>query len=140
MEVRAYSYGAKAGSRDAIIEDGKLNPSVINTNGALLATNQVKRLLAAVTGDHPQHYAAGCFNPRHAFVFYDSDKKPIAQLEICFECLHYRANPEGTAVFVDWLALADLCRELKLPNSPNPEFSERFKRWTDRNPKAQQEH
>jgi hypothetical protein len=126
FEVRAYSYNAEGYGRPPIIKDAKLHPSVINTNGALLSINQVKDLLAAVTGDHPGHAAAGCFKPRHAFVFYDSDKKAIAQLEICFECLHYRARPEGTAMFFDLAALADLCRELKLPNSPNPDFSKQF--------------
>jgi len=126
FEVRAYSYNAKGYAKPPIVKDGTLDTSVINTNGALLATNQVRHLLAAVTGEHPPHPAAHCFKPRHAFVFYDSEKKPIAQIEVCFECLHYRARPEGTAQFLEWSNLADLCRELKLPNSPDLDFNKRF--------------
>jgi len=126
FEVRAYSYNAKGYDAPPIIKDGKLHPSVINTNGALLATNQVRHLLAAVTGDHPDHLAAGCFKPRHAFIFYNSDKKAVAQVDVCFECLHHRVRPGGTALVFDWSALADLCMELKLPNSPNSDFSKHF--------------
>jgi hypothetical protein len=121
-EVRAYSYNATGYKAPPIIKDGKLHATTINTNGTLLATNQVKHLLAAITGEHFEHPVAGCFKPRHAFVFYGSDKKPVAQVLLCFECMQKRATPEGTAIFCDWTSLANLCRELKLPNSPTPDF------------------
>jgi len=101
-----------------IFKDGKLHETVINREGALLTTNQVNRLLIAVTGEHPVYDVAACFNPRHAFVFYDSDRKPVAQIELCFECLEHEAKPEGAAAYYDWPALAKLCAELKLVNSP----------------------
>ncbi len=125
-EVRGYSYNTKGYGPQPIIKDGKLNATVINTNGAVLVTNQVRHLLAAITGEHSPHLVAACFNPRHAFVFYDSDKKAVAQAEVCFECVQGGARPDGAAVFFDWCALADLCRELKLPNSPDPDFCKRF--------------
>jgi len=125
-QVRAYSYNAKGAGSLPIIKDGRLNATVINTNGAPLATNQVRQLLAAITGEHSSHLIAYCFYPRHAFVFYDSDKRAVAQVEVCFECLEKKARPEGTASYFDWCALADLCRELKLPNSPAPDFCKGF--------------
>jgi hypothetical protein len=125
-EVRAYSYNVTGNGPQPIIKDGKLNATVINTDGAPLATNQVSRLLAAITGEHTPHLLAFCYNPRHAFVFYDSDKKPVAQVEICFECLQYGKRQEGMALHFDWCVLADLCRELKLPNSPDANFCKEF--------------
>src|SRR5436853_5375727 len=59
FEARAYSYNDKGYGAPPIIKDGKLHLSVINTNGTLLATNQVRHLLAAATGDHPEHLAVG---------------------------------------------------------------------------------
>ena len=57
----------------------------------------------------------------------DSDKKAVAQVEICFQCLQH-ARPEGVALLIDWCALAELCRDLKLPNSPGPDFCKLFNR------------
>ena len=31
---------------------------------------------------------AACYDPRHAIVFYDKNKKAIGAIEVCFECLN----------------------------------------------------
>jgi len=102
-----------------LFEDGRLTETVINKGGARLSANQIQRLLTAITGTHPSHLHARCFDPHHGFVFYDAARKPVAWIEVCFECGNTRSWPEGRKVEEDDMeALIALCKELKLPHTP----------------------
>ncbi len=125
-EVRAFAYNLKGDGQQAIIENGKLSKTATSKTGVLLTPKQVRRLIAAVTGKHPEHPHAACFIPRHAFVFYDAAHTPRAWLEVCFECLNNRSTPEGISGDVDFPALAELCAELGLPSSPGRDFRKGF--------------
>jgi hypothetical protein len=59
-----------------------------------------------------------CFNPRHAFVFYDAAMKPVAWVELCFQCHNAEAEPQQKEQVYDVAALEKLARELKLPLVP----------------------
>ena len=120
-EVRGYAFNTKGGPA-TIIENDKLNASVVNPEGALLTVDQTKRLIAALTEKHPDHPRARCFNPRHAFVFYDGKKHAVAVVDVCFECLEANASPRGTIFPYDFPAIADLCAELKLKDAPDKDF------------------
>ena len=120
IEVRAYAYNPRpADTNPSILKDGHLNPTVLNKDGLVLTADQTKYLLAAVTGKHPDPgvYAA-CFNPRHAFVFYDVAHRPVAWVEICFDCGNAEAEPGQKGQIYDVAALLKLVRELKLPLVP----------------------
>jgi hypothetical protein len=127
VEVRGYTYNSKSGlaAKDSnspsqdIIRKGKLSSTVTNKAGALLSPAQVERLIQAITGEHAKHFSARCFKPHHAFVFYDTAGKPVAWVEVCFECQNLEMSPHDPGhSYEDMDALYDLCEELKLPLSP----------------------
>jgi hypothetical protein len=98
-------------------------PGAINTNGSVLTPDQTKRLLSAVTGKHQAHASAHCHRPHNAFIVYDSEKKPVAFIEVCFECLTAVVEPQrGVAPFIDLIELARIFDELKLPMGRYPDL------------------
>lgn len=106
--------------REWLIRPGmSFAPGVINKDGALLTDEQVGRLLEAESRRFQPRGVAGCYSPHNAFVFYDAEKKPVAFLKICFDCLGARASPEDPGFDPDYYALAMLCTELKLPSGLN---------------------
>jgi hypothetical protein len=117
-EVRAYAWlgDTKKEQAEAVILPGMvLGPGVINKDGLLLTPRQVKRLLAAVNGKHPRVPIAACYAPHNAFVFYNADRKPVAFVEVCFDCLNYRIEPRGASDYADLVSLASLFDAQKLP-------------------------
>ncbi len=102
-------------SEELIREDMTFVNGVINKDGALLSAQQVKRLLKAEARRRAPRGVAGCYSPHNAFVFYNAEKKPVAFLEICFDCIGSRTVPEDAQCDPDFYALAVLCSELKLP-------------------------
>jgi hypothetical protein len=118
-EVRAYAYNAEGDIDRPILKNGRLDHSVVNKRGIGLAPQQISRLVAAATGGRPlPRSMIACFNPRHAFVFYDASKKPVASVELCFECHNAAAEPQRPYQVFDVAALEKLARELKLPLIP----------------------
>src|SRR5262245_5854500 len=113
-EVRAYYYNPEGDMYVPILEKGVLHKSLVNKGGARLTPEQVKRLLAAITGKHRDYSSAMCFEPRHAFVFYDNHHKPVGFFEMCLDCREIHVSPAGLEHPVDFPALADLISELKL--------------------------
>jgi hypothetical protein len=102
-------------SEGMIHKDMTLPEGVINKDGALLNAQQVKRLLKAEARRFRSRGVAGCYSPHNAFVFYDAEKRPVAFLEICFDCIGSRTVPEDAQCDPDFHALAVLFSELKLP-------------------------
>jgi len=100
-----------------------LKPGVINKDGALLSPEQTKRLRVAITGLHPDYSVAGCFLPHNAFVFYNAEKRPVAFVEVCFDCGGIRALLKGAAIWVDMLGLGAIFDELKLPLGGYPNLA-----------------
>lgn len=115
-EVRAYAWpdDGKHKQEKLILDDMSLKAGVINEKGAVLSAEQVQTLLAAVRGVHPEFAMAACYIPHNAFIFYN-DKKPVAFIEICFDCRGYRFNPYRVPKFYDLNAMAKLFEALKLP-------------------------
>lgn len=124
-EVRAYAFNLDGGF-SRILADGELNPTVVDREGVVLGEDQVRRLVAAITDDFPEHPVARCFEPRHAFVFYNKARRPVATVDVCFECLGVESSPWIRPRPRDFPALADLCAELKLPAAPDPGFRKWF--------------
>lgn len=125
-EARGYAFNLNGGF-DSILRDGRINESVVDPEGTVLTEAQIQRLIAALAGPHVEHPTARCFNPRHAFVFYDGTRQPVAVVDICFECLGALTHPEGARSPYDFPALAELCAELELPAAPDA----RFRGWFD---------
>lgn len=121
--VRGYAWPED--QRPSVILPGmKLAPGVINKEGALLNGDQIHRLRVAVSRQPPSRGGRqrilrfNCYNPHNAFVFYDVAKKPVAYLELCFSCLGNTAQPPIASPFPNYLALATIFEELKLPMGP----------------------
>jgi len=118
VEVRAYAWRQSKDKdyRHIILDDMTFVPGVINPDGAVLTPEEVNRLRAPLTGNHPGYTRAMCYVPHNAFVFYDAAKKPVAFLEICFSC--YGTRPfsiKGVSHSVDLPALASIFAAHKLP-------------------------
>ena len=111
-EVRLYRYNVEGHGPVRIFEQGRFSESVVGS--VALNREQIRRLLAATTGAHPEHPVAMCFNPRHAFVFLDSAGKPLSFAEVCFECSNYRLSNAAPNVF-DMQALGRIVKEAGMP-------------------------
>ena len=114
-EVRGYVYNAGGENGIPIIQDGVLHPSVIDREGVKLSAAQVERLLDAVACPHSNpRIRAACYDPRHAFVFYDDSHQPVAHVEICFSCIGFSTLPT-LSHSVGFVELGQLCKDLSLP-------------------------
>lgn len=132
-EVRAFAWDPGATKSELLIRaDMTFEEGVINKDGALLNAQQVKPLLAAQARRITSGLVAGCYTPHNAFVFYNAEKKPVAFLEVCFDCLGVRPNPADDGCEPDYVALATICAELKLSFGKHKsveEFKKDFASW-----------
>jgi hypothetical protein len=134
QEVRAFAWfdgRPHIHTEDGLIRDDmSFVDGVINKEGAVLNADQVKRLLKAESRRWKQQRTPGCYNPHNAFVFFDADHRPVAYLEVCFDCLLSRTSPNDDQCDPDFLALVGICSELKLPFGLHKTVKE-FKEHTD---------
>jgi hypothetical protein len=122
VEVQAFAYNRRGFPDLPIVKNGRLSRTILKKQGVTLSSEQVKALLAAVTGERQRpETQIMCFDPRHAFVFFDTAKKPVAWVELCFECWGARAEPHPKGQVYDIDALAKLASDLKLPLVPPSE-------------------
>ena len=95
--VKAYLYNLENDlkANHAIIQDGKLNPSVVG-EGISLNNNQIKAIID-VTNEDIGGLVLGLsktYIPHHGFVFYNSDDKPVAYITMSFDGEAIRVFPE----------------------------------------------
>lgn len=66
------------------------------SNQYSLSNKQIKRLLIAIYGNKKERIrlitSLGCYEPRHAFVFYNAKHEIIAYFEICLTCHEFRQS------------------------------------------------
>jgi hypothetical protein len=115
-QVRAYLYNLDGVDAAPILEKGKLAASVTNRKGVALTKAQIAVVQKAVADFHPHtlEFVAGCYRPRHGFVYYDTDHRPVGFVEICFSCRGYRTSPPSTGP-MDLETLEKLFRDLNIP-------------------------
>ena len=119
-EVRGYLYNLDGDAAVPLLQEGNLHSSIVNTNGVKLTKKQAQQLLDAIIQPHPQHGRAKCYTPRHGFVFYNEKTNPVAFVEICFECRHYRMSPASTNPMY-LTAIEQVCQDAGLPVFAKPE-------------------
>jgi hypothetical protein len=135
-EVRAYLYNPGDSEHDAIVEDGKLHPTVEDAEGMKLNAAQTGKLLAALRNKAPDG-SGSCFIPHHGFVFHDASGKPVASVSVCFLCESGRADPGGHSMRTwDWAALSSVLGEAGLPvfkddNEADAHFIASAKMWPE---------
>jgi len=116
-EVRAYIFNLDGHSGARILETNQLSDTVVNREGVRLGKLDIERLLQAAVVLKPIAVARSlrCYVPRHAFVFYDDDKKPVGFVEICFECSRHRTSASDPLIWeFDLKALRKLFTDLKI--------------------------
>jgi hypothetical protein len=107
----------------------KTRPALPRRPGVRLDAKQVQTLLSIIhaRGTYTSQMTA-CFDPRHAFIFFDSVGVPVAAYTVCFECKNFYAEPSlrGYAKQTEhgfssggFVKLAKLCRELGLKYCPS---------------------
>jgi hypothetical protein len=99
-------------------------------DGILLDAAQERRLISAVTARVKPYPVIDLWVPQHAFVFYDSSGKPVAEVDIGFHAFTVGPSAPGYG-YPDIVALADLVVDLGLPlgvDKDSAEFRKRLKR------------
>ncbi len=76
------------------LKNGKLNFTLINP-GVTLTDYQAKHLLAYLNSDTRilNEGLSKCYEPHHAFVFYDENDKIVAASDVCFLCQGVKFYP-----------------------------------------------
>lgn len=122
-EVRAYriNWAEEFGQVGILTGEGELRATRIPQEGIVLNTQQTAKLHHVITGEHAEYASAACFNPHHAFVFFDADGKILGCLDVCFKCSAYVGSHDGFAEYLDLDGLRELLGELEIPIS-NPEW------------------
>lgn len=122
QHVVAYCYDFTQDPRGSSITfpDGSLHKGVIRATAVRLNEPQTVKLRALLSTDsESEHGGSDCYDPHHAFVFYDRDWKVVASIDICFFCDDYVARPKGVSNLIDLVALEALCRKFGLPMLEN---------------------
>ncbi len=136
-EVRAFIYDDTQEQQSSLLLNGRLHKGVINDGGVKLNKTQQDRLLKALFTTEKVHRGAKCYEPHHGFVFYDSDGKMFAHVELCFQCGNVASSPEGLPkVEWDWKMISDILKELDIPIlHKNEEYTALFKRKSKTEPR-----
>lgn len=98
-----------------VFPDGSLNRGVIGSGTVRLSSAQQRRLIEIVTTSVDPDESMDCFFPRHAFVFYDSDRKPCGWVSVCVTCGNYRVSSESAPKNLSFEKLFDMIKKLQMP-------------------------
>ena len=114
--VRAYAWPAAQDLEQVVQPNLTLSPGMVDPRGQALTERQVQKLIAAVTRKRPEgrQSLVSCFQPHHAFVFYDAAGRPVAFVELCLRYHGCRMSPDLPEREPHFGDLASLCKELGL--------------------------
>lgn len=123
-EVRVFrmNWKDRYQTRSIVVRGNRLNGSRMPKAGIPLDARQVALLRSAVTGVRPfPKWLGACYDPHHAFVFYDTGGDVVGHVDICFQCVGHSAAPKGFSESLDWEALSKLMKGMGVPIK-NPEW------------------
>ena len=83
--------------------DGSLHRGIIRSATTRLNGGQLKDLLETLTKPVEFHESDDCYDPHHAFVFYNTDCKPVGWFAVCWRCGTYAG---GSRKFPEYIELA----------------------------------
>ncbi len=111
-------------------DDGRICPSATLPAKPLSAAQSAEFLALAALPESRTRFRCD-FDPHHAFVFRDARGRPVADVQVCFECGEWTLNdarprtlPEGA-----FTRLAALCRELELGGCPTAQREDESDYW-----------
>ena len=121
--VVGYCYDFTKDSRGSAItfQDGSIHKGVIKATTIRLIDKQTKQLIAVLNKN--VEYERGdvdCYDPHHAFVFYDEHWKVVASIDICFMCDDFASRPTVVSDLIDLRAMEKFCRDVGLPLHEDP--------------------
>lgn len=129
--VVGYCYDFSQDARGASISfpDGSLHKGVIKATTVRLSDAQTKSLLEILNDDvEHERGEVACYDPHHAFVFYDSNWRIVASIDICFLCEDHAARPKGVHELFDLQAMEAFCRQIGLPwHEESKEYTKLFR-------------
>lgn len=138
--VVAYCYDYTKDPRGVsiIFKDGTHHAGIIAPYTRRLNDGQTKRLLKLLNTQVDYPYGdVDCYDPHHAFVFYDAQWTPVAWIDICFECEDYHPIPKLTIDEANLPALMKFVKDMKLPYfEKEKDYLELFEKHHVLNPKA----
>jgi|GEM_PF-1496336 len=114
-EVRAYAWPAEAPLQEVMLAGMKPAEGAVQPEGTRLSEAQVQRLLVAQARRSRERSSMACYYPHNAFVFFDAEQRPVAFLELCFDCRKWTSEPMDAESTPDLVELATIFAELKLP-------------------------
>lgn len=128
--VRAYYYNAASEhDRKLIDRSGRLDGTIVNKGGVELNTAQTARLLALIRQSAAVQPVTSCYVPHHGFVFTNALGQRVGVFEFCLECLKATPVPNTAGPYFDYVGLAELLHELKLPIGPKFRTPAEYKRF-----------
>ena len=115
-EVRAFrlNWDKKGATEPFKSSDGKLNSTLLPTEGIKLNDQQVKTLKRATTREYGKAPLPMRFSPHHAFAFYDQGRM-VGYLEICFLYNEHHQVPDGFSSSWDMTEIRGLLIDLGIP-------------------------
>ena len=118
--VKAYLFGGDS-SHSNILRNGKLTTSVEKV--ARLSAKQAAHILTAIQPEEIRSRMM-CYDPHHAFVYFDEFGRPAASMEVCYHCGNYECEPplpKGKILILP--TLLPLFKELGIPAPGDKEFA-----------------
>lgn len=128
--VRAYYYNAGSEHDRRLIDpNGRLDASIVNKDGVELNADQAARLLSLIRKGSGLQPVTSCYVPHHGFVFTNALGRRVGVFEFCLECLKATPMPNTVGPYFDYVALAELLHELKLPIGPKFRTPAEYRRF-----------
>ncbi|MFT5855508.1 MAG: hypothetical protein ACI8XO_002759 [Verrucomicrobiales bacterium] len=73
--------------KDSVFPDGSLDQGIIHATTVRLQKKQVEELIRILTTEPSSiDPPARCYDPHHAFVFYNDDWNVVASIDLCLMC------------------------------------------------------
>jgi hypothetical protein len=112
--VRGYLFRGDFPGETDILVDGQINRTVEKI--VPVSPKQVTRLTSAFRKEEENEAISMCYEPHHAFIFFDTVGQPVARMNVCFECSFVECNPDPpTGKTWNIAALLPICRSIGLP-------------------------
>jgi len=96
----------------ADLKNEYLNPDITVLERGILSFNDAEELKESLSIFPKTNVVADCiYQPHHAFVFF-LDKKVVASVSLCLDCMQYRSKPGAN---VNWSIAETIIKKYELP-------------------------
>jgi hypothetical protein len=115
-----YDFSQDARGTSIVFPDKSLHRGIIRSTTSRLIPKQITELRKILSTEwEGESGESDCYDPHHAFVFYDAEWKPVAWIDICFLCEGFTSHPAGVREKIDLDSLHKLLEEIGLPIHEN---------------------